>query len=134
MSLQDLVVARPQGLYCTQAGHGRRAGLDTDHTFAVWNRPPVGPDEAVEALARRDPAQPGALQLVTFAKASSGLSDDEFKAVDKLNRATTPAKFGPVRSLRPPLVFELAVEGTACARATTSRGTRPTRWTRWRAC
>ena len=62
---------------------------------------------------RRPRPSPGALQLVTFAKASSELSDDEFKAVDKLNRATTLAKFGPVRSLRPPLVFELAFEGTA---------------------
>jgi DNA ligase-1 len=100
----------------------------------VWSRPPAGPDEAVEAIARRDPAQPGALQLVTFAKASSGLSDDEFKAVDKLNRAAALAKFGPVRSLRPPLVFELDFEGAASACATTSRCSRPTRWTRWRAC
>ena len=103
-------------LVYAQAGHGRRAGLYTDYTFAVWNRPPDGPDEAaavVEAIARRDPAQPGALQLATFAKAYSGLSDDEFKAVDKVIRATTLEKFGPVRSLRPTLVFELAFEGIA---------------------
>jgi DNA ligase-1 len=103
-------------LVYAQAGHGRRAGLYTDYTFAVWNRPPGGADEAatvVEAISQRAPAQPGALQLVTFAKAYSGLTDDEFKAVDKVIRATTLEKFGPVRSLRPTLVFELGFEGIA---------------------
>ena len=101
-------------LVYAQAGHGRRAGLYTDYTFAVWNRPPAGAGDAavvVEAISQRTPAQPGALQLVTFAKAYSGLTDDEFKAVDKVIRATTLEKFGPVRSLRPTLVFELAFEG-----------------------
>ena len=101
-------------LVYAQAGHGRRTGLYTDYTFAVWNRPPAGPDDAaavVDAIARREPALPAALQLATFAKAYSGLSDDEFKAVDKVIRATTLEKFGPVRSLRPTLVFELAFEG-----------------------
>ena len=103
-------------LVYAQAGHGRRAGLYTDYTFAVWNRPPASAAEAaavVEAIARREPAQPGALQLATFAKAYSGLTDDEFKAVDKVIRATTLEKFGPVRSLRPTLVFELGFEGIA---------------------
>ena len=103
-------------LVYAQAGHGRRAGLYTDYTFAVWSRPPVGAGDAavvVEAISQRKPAQPGALQLVTFAKAYSGLTDDEFKAVDKVIRATTLEKFGPVRSLRPTLVFELGFEGIA---------------------
>ena len=103
-------------LVYAQAGHGRRAGLYTDYTFAVWNRPPAGAGDAavvVEAISQRTPAQPGALQLVTFAKAYSGLTDDEFKAVDKVIRATTLEKFGPVRSLRPTLVFELGFEGIA---------------------
>ena len=101
-------------LVYAQAGHGRRAGLYTDYTFAVWNRPPVDGDEAdavVQAIARREPAQPGALQLVTFAKAYSGLTDVEFKAIDAVIRANTLEKFGPVRSLRPTLVFELGFEG-----------------------
>ena len=100
-------------LVYAQAGHGRRAGLYTDYTFAVWNRPPDSPDDAaavVEVISQRRPAQPGALQLVTFAKAYSGLTDDEFKAVDRVIRATTLEKFGPVRSLRPSLVFELGFE------------------------
>ena len=103
-------------LVYAQAGHGRRAGLYTDYTFAVWSRPPVDPVEAdavVQAIAARQPAQPGALQLLTFTKAYSGLSDAEFKQVDAVIRASTLEKFGPVRSLKPGLVFELAFEGIA---------------------
>jgi len=103
-------------LVYAQAGHGRRAGLYTDYTFAVWSRAPAGPAEAdavVQAIAARQPAQPGALQLLTFTKAYSGLSDAEFKAVDAVIRAHTLEKFGPVRSLKPSLVFELAFEGIA---------------------
>lgn len=101
-------------LVYAQAGHGRRAGLYTDYNFAVWSRPPVDAAEAdavVQAITARQPAQPGALQLLTFAKAYSGLSDAEFKAVDAVIRASTLEKFGPVRSLKPQLVFELAFEG-----------------------
>lgn len=101
-------------LVYAQAGHGRRAGLYTDYSFAVWSRPPADAAEAdavVQAIAARQPAQPGALQLLTFAKAYSGLSDAEFKAVDTVIRASTLEKFGPVRSLKPQLVFELAFEG-----------------------
>ena len=54
---------------------------------------------------------PGALQLVAFAKAYSGLSDAEFAEVDRIIRANTLEKFGPVRSVRPTLVFELGFEG-----------------------
>jgi DNA ligase-1 len=101
-------------LIYAQAGHGRRAGVYTDYTFAVWNRAPRDAAEAqavVEAIARREPAQPGALQLVPFAKAYSGLSDAEFAQVDRVIRAHTLEKFGPVRSVRPTLVFELGFEG-----------------------
>ena len=101
-------------LIYAQAGHGRRAGVYTDYTFAVWSRPPSGPEEAqavLDAIARREPAQDGALQLVAFAKAYSGLSDEEFAAVDRVIRAHTLEKFGPVRSVKPSLVFELGFEG-----------------------
>jgi DNA ligase 1 len=64
-----------------------------------------------EAIARREPARPGALQLVPFAKAYTGLSDAEFAQVDRVIRAHTLEKFGPVRSVRPTLVFELGFEG-----------------------
>ena len=101
-------------LIYAQAGHGRRASVYTDYTFAVWSRAPQDAAEAaavVEAISRREPARPEALQLVAFAKAYSGLSDAEFARVDKVIRATTLEKFGPVRSVVPSLVFELAFEG-----------------------
>lgn len=103
-------------LVYAQAGHGRRASVYTDYTFAVWNRAPRDAAEAqavLEAIERREPAPPGALQLVTFAKAYSGLSDAEFREVDRVIRQTTIEKFGPVRSVRPSLVFELGFEGIA---------------------
>ena len=101
-------------LVYAQAGHGRRASVYTDYTFAVWNRAPRDAGEAaaaVEAIARKEPPAPDALQLVAFAKAYSGLTDEEFKVVDRIIRNSTLEKFGPVRSLRPSLVFELGFEG-----------------------
>lgn len=101
-------------LIYAQAGHGRRASLYTDYTFAVWNRAPQDIAEAqsvVRAIENREPAQPDGLQLVAFAKAYSGLTDEEFKRIDSVIRKTTLEKFGPVRSVRPSLVFELGFEG-----------------------
>jgi DNA ligase-1 len=80
----------------------------------VWNRAPRDAAEAeaaVEAIARREVPGAGALQLVAFAKAYSGLSDAEFRRVDALIRRSTIEKFGPVRSVKPTLVFELGFEG-----------------------
>ncbi|PVZ20584.1 MULTISPECIES: ATP-dependent DNA ligase [unclassified Pseudomonas] len=87
-------------LIYAQAGHGRRANLYTDYTFAVWDGPP-------EASER---------QLVPFAKAYSGLTDEEMRQVDALVRRTTLEKFGPVRSVTPTQVFELAFEGIALSK------------------
>ncbi|HSH89099.1 MAG TPA: ATP-dependent DNA ligase [Ramlibacter sp.] len=101
-------------LIYAQAGHGRRASVYTDYTFAVWNRPPRDKAEAdatLEAIANREPPQPEALQLVAFAKAYSGLTDEEFRQVDAIIRKSTLEKFGPVRSVKPSLVFELGFEG-----------------------
>jgi DNA ligase-1 len=75
-------------LVYAQAGHGRRASLHTDYTFAIWR----------------------GNELVPFAKAYSGLSDAEIRAVDDWVRRNTVERFGPVRSVRPELVFELAFE------------------------
>ena len=80
-------------LIYAQAGHGRRASLYTDYTFAVWSG--AGTER----------------KLVPFAKAYSGLTDEEFRAVDAVIRKTTIEKFGPVRSVTPSLVFELGFEG-----------------------
>ena len=104
-------------LIYAQAGHGRRASVYTDYTFAVWSRKPADAAEAqavVDAIARRDPAparDSGVLQLLPFAKAYSGLTDEEFKSVDRVVRNTTLEKFGPVRSVKPSLVFEIGFEG-----------------------
>ncbi len=101
-------------LIYAQAGHGRRASVYTDYTFAVWSRQPAGRQEAqavLDAIARREPAQPGSLQLVAFAKAYSGLTDEEFRQVDAVIRKTTLEKFGPVRSVKPSMVFEIGFEG-----------------------
>ena len=101
-------------LIYAQAGHGRRASLYTDYTFAVWNRQPTNADEAeavIKAIEKREPAKDGALQLTAFAKAYSGLTDAEFKQIDSVIRKTTLEKFGPVRSVKPTLVFELGFEG-----------------------
>jgi DNA ligase 1 len=65
----------------------------------------------VEAIARKEPPEADSLQLVPFAKAYSGLTDEEFRQVDAIVRKSTVEKFGPVRSLRPSLVFELGFEG-----------------------
>jgi DNA ligase-1 len=101
-------------LIYAQAGHGRRSSVYTDYTFAVWSRAPQGKAEAdavLDAIARKEPPQPQALQLVPFAKAYSGLTDEEFRQVDAIIRRNTLEKFGPVRSVRPTLVFELGFEG-----------------------
>lgn len=74
-----------------QKGSGRRANHFTDYTFAV-----------------RDGEQ-----LITIAKAYSGLTDIEIKEVDSFVRKNAIEKFGPVRTVKPELVFEIAFEGIA---------------------
>ncbi|QKJ32118.1 ATP-dependent DNA ligase [Mucilaginibacter mali] len=72
-----------------QKGHGRRADLYTDYTFAVWDGD----------------------KLVPFAKAYSGLTDEEIRKVDNFVKRNTLEKFGPVRTVKPRLVFEIGFEG-----------------------
>jgi DNA ligase-1 len=94
-----------------QAGHGRRAGLYTDFTFAV-----------------RDGAA-----LVPFAKAYSGLTDTEFAEVTRWVQAHTLERFGPVRRVPPELVFEIAFEGIqASPRHKSGIALRFPRIARWR--
>ena len=103
---------------------------------AVWNRAPKDAAEAeavVEAIARREAPAPEALQLVAFAKAYSGLTDEEFRVIDRVIRQTTLEKFGPVRSVRPSLVFELGFEGiNRSARHKSGIAVRFPRMLRWR--
>ncbi|MBZ5727523.1 MAG: ATP-dependent DNA ligase [Acidobacteriia bacterium] len=76
-------------LIYAQAGSGRRASLFTDYTFGIWDQG----------------------KLTPFAKAYSGLSDEEIREVDAFVRRNTVEQFGPVHAVRPELVFELAFEG-----------------------
>ena len=123
-------------LVYAQAGHGRRANLYTDYTFAVWSRVPQDQQEVqavLEAIARREPPSEQGLRLVPFAKAYSGLTDEEFAQVDRVIRANTVEKFGPVRSVVPSLVFELAFEGIAAStRHKSGVAVRFPRMLRWR--
>ncbi len=104
-------------LIYAQRGHGRRASLYSDYTFAVWDGPPEAPGR----------------QLVPFAKAYSGLTDAEMARVDAIIRKTTVETFGPVRSVRPTLVFELGFEGIArSTRHKSGIAVRFPRMLRWR--
>ena len=76
-------------LIYAQPGNGKRASLLTDYTFGVWDNG----------------------ELVPFAKAYSGLTNDEISKVDAWVRRNTLERFGPVRKVKPELVFELAFEG-----------------------
>lgn len=77
-----------------QKGHGRRADLYTDYTFAVKDGD----------------------QLVPFTKAYSGLTDKEISEVDHWVKRNSLEKFGPVKTVKPELVFEIAFEGIAASK------------------
>lgn len=77
-----------------QKGAGRRSNLYTDYTFAVKDGD----------------------KLVPFTKAYSGLTDKEFGQVDAFVKRNALEKFGPVRTVKPELVFEIAFEGIAASR------------------
>jgi DNA ligase-1 len=80
-------------LIYAQAGSGKRANLFTDYTFALWQGE----------------------ELVTFAKAYSGLDNREIETLDKWIRRHTMERFGPVRSVQPVQVFEIGFEGIAAS-------------------
>jgi len=100
-----------------ERGHGRRSGVFTDYTFAVWSAGEDAPSR----------------ELVPFAKAYSGLTDAEIREMDAIVRRTTVETFGPVRSLAPTQVFELGFEGIAPSRRHRSGvAVRFPRMLRWR--
>lgn len=76
-------------LVYAQKGHGKRANLYTDYTFALWHEG----------------------KLITIAKAYSGLTNKEILEVDQFVKKNTLEKFGPVRTVKPELVFEIGFEG-----------------------
>lgn len=94
-----------------QRGHGRRANMFTDFTFAVWD----------------------AEKLVPFTKAYSGLTDKEFREITSWVQRNTVERFGPVRSVTPTHVFEIAFEGIrASSRHKSGVALRFPRISRWR--
>ncbi len=98
-------------LVYAQKGSGRRAELYTDYTFAVWDGE----------------------KLVPFAKAYSGLTDKELGKVDYFIKRNTLEKFGPVRTVKPELVFEIGFEGiNASTRHKSGIAVRFPRILRWR--
>lgn len=98
-------------LLYAQKGHGRRADLFTDYTLGLWHEG----------------------KLVTIAKAYSGLTDAEIKEVDAFIRKNTLEKFGPVRTVKPQLVFEIGFEGIqASTRHKAGVAVRFPRILRWR--
>ena len=104
-------------LIYAQKGHGRRSGVYSDYTFAVWSAPEGDPARA----------------LAPFAKAYSGLTDEEMRDVDAIIRRTTVESFGPVRRVTPTLVFEIGFEGIALSKRHKSGvATRFPRMLRWR--
>ena len=99
-------------LLYAQAGSGKRANLYTDYSFGLWNE---------------------AGELVTFAKAYSGLDNAEIRELDRWIRAHTTERFGPVRAVEPLQVFELAFEGIqASKRHKCGFAVRFPRISRWR--
>jgi DNA ligase-1 len=98
-------------LIYAQPGSGKRAGLFTDYTFGIWEGG----------------------HLVPFAKAYSGLTDEEIRKVDQFVRRNTLEKFGPVRTVKPELVFELHFEGIQrSSRHKSGIAVRFPRMARWR--
>jgi len=98
-------------LIYAQPGNGRRASLFTDYTFGIWDQG----------------------KLTPFAKAYSGLSDEEIREVDAFVRRNTIGTFGPVHAVKPELVFELAFEGIQLSgRHRSGIAVRFPRMARWR--
>lgn len=94
-----------------QKGAGRRSNLYTDYTFAVKDGE----------------------KLIAFTKAYSGLTDKEFAQVDHFVKRNSLEKFGPVRTVKPELVFEIAFEGIAASnRHKSGVALRFPRISRWR--
>lgn len=76
-------------LIYAQKGSGRRSAFYTDYTFAVKKGE----------------------ELVTIAKAYSGLTNNEIQEISRFVNKHAIEKFGPVRTVKPELVFEIAFEG-----------------------
>jgi DNA ligase-1 len=98
-------------LIYAQPGQVGRTDLFTDYTFGVWRRG----------------------ELVPVAKSGSGLTDEEIGRIDSFIRQNTIERFGPVRSVSPQLVFEIAFDGIeASARRKSGLTLRSPRIVKWK--
>ncbi|MDP1826773.1 MAG: hypothetical protein Q8L48_26110 [Archangium sp.] len=79
----DVVITR------AERGHGKRAGVLSDYTFAVWS---------------------GA-ELVEIGRAYSGLTDAEIDLMTARLEAITVSRSGPYHVVKPELVIEVAFDG-----------------------
>jgi DNA ligase-1 len=79
-------------LMYAQRGHGKRSSLYSDYTFGAWREGDDGEE------------------LVPVGKAYFGFTDEELLQLDRWIRANTTERFGPVRAVRPGLVFEVAFD------------------------
>ncbi len=109
-------VKRPYGtldvvVTAAEQGHGRRATVLSDYTFAV-----------------RDGDQ-----LLNVGKAYSGLTDEEIRELTRLFRALTTEHYGRVSLVRPEVVLEVAFDGVQkSARHKSGYALRFPRILRWR--
>jgi DNA ligase 1 len=73
-----------------EQGHGKRAGMLSDYTFAVRAE--------------------GGEGLVNIGKAYTGLSDEEIRGLSTRFRRSTIARYGPVRAVAPEVVIEVCFD------------------------
>ncbi len=98
-------------LIYAKPGSGKRADLYTDYSFAIWENN----------------------KLVKFANAYSGLNNEEIRELDKWIRKNTLERYGPVRSVKPELVFEISFDNIQISKRHKSGiALRFPRITRWR--
>jgi DNA ligase-1 len=79
-------------LLYAQKGAGKRSSFYSDYTFGAWTR------------------SDGEATLVPVGKAYSGFTDQELVELDRFVRQNTVERFGPVRSVAPRLVLEVAFD------------------------
>jgi len=85
---------------------GRRRG-----DWWKWKVNPFTVDAVLTAAQRGSGKRASLYTDYPIAKAYSGLTDEEIRKVDAFVRRHMVEKFGPVRTVKPELVFELAFEG-----------------------
>jgi DNA ligase-1 len=75
-------------------GHGKRRGVLSDYTFAVWDREPADPEA----------------QLVNVGKAYSGVTDEEIAQLTEIFLSLSRRRHGSVHAVEPKIVLEIACD------------------------